>query len=821
MFQGARKLVRRGTTNVSVDSDDFVQPTVPGENETLPKGSVAGNSSSNNDDVSTSDYAKRCKALMELYRALRSLGAEMFFDLPKIAVIGAQSAGKSSLIEAVSGISVPRDSGICTRCPVELSMSSFVDEWKCSISLRIEYDRSGNQQGNSTTIPFCTLSSNEKPSVDLWLRRAQASVLYRERPTSDFQNMSLEELKRLKPGEGSMLSFSMNVIEVRLEDPGSTDLTFVDLPGLIQNAPDQEIILAQNLVGKNIEGSKTLILVTIPMSDEMENQEAARLARQTDPSGDRTIGVLTKPDTIMPGAIGSRQRWKDVLQGKIHVLRHGYYCVRLADDDERSKKLSRAESEERSTDFFANKEPWSNFEDRSRFGVPNFVKDISQLLLAMIETNLPHLKVGVDQLISRYSDELRTMPNLPTREASTEILLRISNFCRELHDAVMGKDHKSLAQRNRSHYAVFKTSIDRTNPDFWPFPSKSGYRSPGLHTGGGNVGPFDLQDIRKEITDATGWELPGIIPFDAIKNIVLKSTSTWRSSAIKCFDSVFNSITSAVEKLISLHFKQFTKLETLIKTLCYSKLDECKREALGFIEKLLEHESEPLYTQNRAYKTEKREWVQKYTGVHRDSSRYRVSSWDAPSHIVLPSPVPVPRSPSPPSFMARPPSPPSRKARPRLPSSKKARPPSPPSFMARPPSPPSFTARPPSPPSGMAHTPSPASSIARTPSPVPSTYDDEILVMATVSAYFHVASKRFVDHIPLGIEHQLSQFFAKNIEQALIENVMSGPDVAGRMKDLLSEDEDIANKRQFLQQRLVRLKEIREKLFQFNSISSS
>lgn len=95
--------------------------------------------------------------------------------------------------------------------------------------------------------------------------------------------MNLQELKRLKPGEGSMLSFSMNVIEVNLRDPGATDLTFVDLPGrhpflkdfdlvficyvgLIQNASDGEIAVAQDLVKKNIQGEKTLILITIPMS---------------------------------------------------------------------------------------------------------------------------------------------------------------------------------------------------------------------------------------------------------------------------------------------------------------------------------------------------------------------------------------------------------------------------------------------------------------------------------------------------------------------------------------------------------------------------
>ncbi|KAJ3984868.1 P-loop containing nucleoside triphosphate hydrolase protein [Lentinula detonsa] len=651
----------------------------------------------------------------------------MFFDLPQIAVIGAQSAGKSSLIEAISGINVPRDSGICTRCPVQLSMSSFVKEWKCSISLRIEYDPSGNQQGNSTLIDFCTLSSNDRTDVDLWLRRAQASILWRERPVSDFQNMSSIELKRLKPGEGSMLAFSMNVIQVRLEDPEATDLTFIDLPGLIQNASENEIAIARNLVEKNIQGAETLVLVTIPMSDEMENQESARLAKQADPSGIRTIGVLTKPDTITRGAIGARERWKDILQGKLYPLHHGYYCVRLADDEERAKRLSRSESEALSSEFFKKTDPWSQFVDRSRFGVPNFVKDISRLLLGMIEANLPKLRIAVDQMIRECSKELEAMPAVPTSDPSTEILLRVSDFCREVKRAVMGEDHKFLVHDNQRHYQAFKAAIERTTPDFWPFDSKEFFMNPGLHVSGGTVGPFDLKDVLKEIAEALTWELPGTVPFDAIKNIVLKSTTNWPASTNKCFDAVFQSTRSAIEVLVNSHFKQFSKLETLIKTLSHSELDACRVEALILIQKLLSHESVPLYTQNLQYfAAEKSKWLSNYTNVHRTSR---------PS-----SPGPI----------------------------------------------------------------------------MTSSYDDALSVMATVSAYFQVASKRFVDHIPLAIEHELNQVFATNIHQRLLDNIISGSDVPGRMQDLLSEDEEITAKREFLKQRLARLREIQERLSQFS-----
>jgi len=49
----------------------------------------------------------------DVFSFLCRVGADM--DLPMIAVIGSQSAGKSSLIESISGITLPRAAGTCTR----------------------------------------------------------------------------------------------------------------------------------------------------------------------------------------------------------------------------------------------------------------------------------------------------------------------------------------------------------------------------------------------------------------------------------------------------------------------------------------------------------------------------------------------------------------------------------------------------------------------------------------------------------------------------------------------------------------------------------
>lgn len=137
----------------------------------------------------------------------------------------------------------------------------------------------------------------------------------------------------------------------------------------------------------------------------MENQLAVRLAREADPNGERTIGaklhhkqcnaliflvgVLTKPDMLTRGATSARQRWKDILEGtsERHAQKHGYFCVRLADDEERKLNLSRAEADKKTFDFFSATEPWSQVISKfpKRFGIPEFVSYISALLTELIE----------------------------------------------------------------------------------------------------------------------------------------------------------------------------------------------------------------------------------------------------------------------------------------------------------------------------------------------------------------------------------------------------------------------------------------------------
>jgi GTPase SAR1 family protein len=173
------------------------------------------------------EYDLSRKKLNEIVKALRDCGTEEVVKLPKIVVIGNQSAGKSSLIEAISRIKVPRASGTCTRCPMEVVLScSDSKTWHCKVSLRFEHNEvTGQHLG---VFPFGeTDSINEVPNL---LRGAQLAILNPGKDSREFVNISEDKCKDYR----SELKFSRNTVVLEITG-ADVDVTFIDLPGIISN----------------------------------------------------------------------------------------------------------------------------------------------------------------------------------------------------------------------------------------------------------------------------------------------------------------------------------------------------------------------------------------------------------------------------------------------------------------------------------------------------------------------------------------------------------------------------------------------------------
>ncbi len=190
-----------------------------------------------------------------------SRSAHLDLDIPVITVLGSQSTGKSSLIEAISGITLPRASGTCTRYAssnsrlhpshapyripagvrqnvsfrtppshgVALSRSVWsqmrMESRCCVVSLRMVTDENGVDLPQPYRVEFGD-PIFDKPLVTERIRRAQYAILNPNTPTRRFLEASLDSL------EGRELSFSSNSVCLEISGNGIDDLFFVDLPGV-------------------------------------------------------------------------------------------------------------------------------------------------------------------------------------------------------------------------------------------------------------------------------------------------------------------------------------------------------------------------------------------------------------------------------------------------------------------------------------------------------------------------------------------------------------------------------------------------------------
>jgi GTPase SAR1 family protein len=185
--------------------------------------------------LANSAYAVSTKALNDVINALSKCGANRIFDLPKIAVIGKQSAGKSSLLESISKIKLPRSFGTCTRCPMEFILRSGTDTpWRCKVSLRYNEE----VEGKRNDFEFSVIEENQRDEVEMILRQAQLALLS---PTENVKSFLTKTRKECEEAAAKLVQpFTKNSILVEIYG-ADVDVTFIDLPGLIGDVKPYDI----------------------------------------------------------------------------------------------------------------------------------------------------------------------------------------------------------------------------------------------------------------------------------------------------------------------------------------------------------------------------------------------------------------------------------------------------------------------------------------------------------------------------------------------------------------------------------------------------
>ncbi|XP_038158113.1 dynamin-1a isoform X2 [Cyprinodon tularosa] len=423
--------------------------------------------------------------------AFSAIGQNANLDLPQIAVVGGQSAGKSSVLENFVGKDfLPRGSGIVTRRPLVLQLMNSPTEY--------------------------------------------AEFLHcKGKKFTDFDEVRQEIEAETDRITGANKGISPVPINLRVYSPHVLNLTLVDLPGMtkvpVGDQPADIEAQIREMLMQFVTKENCLMLAVSPANSDLANSDALKIAKEVDPQGMRTIGVITKLDLMDEGTDA-----KDILENKLLPLRRGYIGVvnRSQKDIDGKKDINAAMAAERK--FFLSHPAYRHLAER--MGTPYLQKVLNQQLTNHIRDTLPGLRAKLQSQLLSIEKEVEEYKNFrpddPSRKTKA-LLQMVQQFSVDFEKCIEGSgDQIDTAELSGG------ARINRIFHERFPFELVKM--------------EFDEKELRKEISYAiknihgirTGLFTPDL----AFEAIVKKQIQKLKEPTLKCIDMVVSELTSTIQK---------------------------------------------------------------------------------------------------------------------------------------------------------------------------------------------------------------------------------------------------------------------------------
>jgi hypothetical protein len=233
-----------------------------------------------------------------------------------------------------------------------------------------------------------------------------------------------------QPLETSQSTFSDDLLSIELCGPDKQNLSIIDIPGIFRTPTEgvttvNDMELVRRIMNRHIKDERTIILAVIPSNTDIATQEILSIAKELDPNGLRTLGVLTKPDLIDKGG---EENVMSLVEGKRNPLRLGYCIVRNRGQSElASDSVTRHRKEK---DFFL-MEPWSRL-DRDRVGTPALQRRLQELLVSITRREFPKVQAQIVQQLSSCRKRLEGLG--ADRESTDQQRRFLLEMSREFQD---------------------------------------------------------------------------------------------------------------------------------------------------------------------------------------------------------------------------------------------------------------------------------------------------------------------------------------------------------------------------------------------------
>uniref|UniRef100_A0A3Q4HXQ7 Interferon-induced GTP-binding protein Mx n=1 Tax=Neolamprologus brichardi TaxID=32507 RepID=A0A3Q4HXQ7_NEOBR len=457
------------------------------------------------------------------------------------------------MFSSLSHYSLIKNTGIVTRCPLELKMTRKKkgEAWYGNISYR-DYKE-----------------ELKKPSlVEKKIREAQDKLV----------------------GNGN--GISNDLISLEIASPNVPDLTLIDLPGITRVAVSgqSEDIGEQikQLIQNNIRKQETISLVVVPCNVDIATTEALRMAQQVDPEGERTLGILTKPDLVDKG---TEENVVKIVHNEVIPLKKGYMVVKCRGQKEITEKVSLSEALKNEEAFFKEHAHFQTLFDEGQATVPKLAEKLTLELVHHIQKSLPRLDDQIQKKLKQTRANLDKLSNGPPSDAIERLgflIDRVSAFTQDAISLTKGEELKcgyksSIFSILRAQFAVWKEAIETSGTNF-------------------------NRNIQREVSQYErkyrGRELPGFINYKTFEAMIQEQIKQLEEPAVqKLKDVFFHFLILYIDNFLFLELSSLVGFPNLIRTAMLKIEDiRTKREAEAEAILRMQFQMELIvYTQDTTY----------------------------------------------------------------------------------------------------------------------------------------------------------------------------------------------------------------------------
>lgn len=510
-------------------------------------------------------------------------------DLPILAVVGSQSCGKSSVLENIVGKDfLPRGTGIVTRRPLVLQLINLQHDDPLIGSYK---ERPEAKNGYSSLSDEINLEEHLRKHANGGRSRAsEAPAEWGEflhipnKRFYDFHEIRAEIENETFRIAGQNKGISRLPINLKIFSTRVLNLTLVDLPGLtkipIGDQPTDIERQTRNLILEYISKPNCIILAVSPANVDLVNSESLKLARQVDPTGKRTVGILSKLDLMDQGTNAL-----DILKGNVYPLKLGFIGIvnRSQQDISQNKPLEDSLLSEEQ--FFNNHPAYKTMSNKC--GTRYLSTTLNKILMGHIRERLPDIKAKLNTLMGQTEQELAAYGEVSSSFADSKegksalILTLMTKFANTFVNSIEGTQLNDVSTKDlcggaRIYYIfneVFGLQLASINP---------------THN-------LSIQDIRTAIRNSTGPRASLFVPELAFDLLVKPQIQLLEAPSHRCVEMVYEELMKIVHSLcssssggIGIELNRYPKLQSKLIEVVSDLLRERLGPTIKYVESLIE-----------------------------------------------------------------------------------------------------------------------------------------------------------------------------------------------------------------------------------------